>query len=72
MKMMFGLMAECANGLENLLAEPAKNEEILEVKGNSQRLTLPADHRIFSGESVQIIHVGPICRPIPPIFFILI
>lgn len=66
--MMFGLMAECANGLENLLAEPAKNEEILEVKGNSQRLIRPVDYRVFPGGSVQIIHVKPICRPIPPIF----
>lgn len=34
MKMMYGVMAECAEGLEKLLAKPARNEEVLEIKGN--------------------------------------
>lgn len=33
MKMMYGVMAECAEGLEKMLEQSAKNEEELEIKG---------------------------------------
>lgn len=39
MKMMYGVMAECAEKLENMLEQFAENEEVLEIKGKKYLFT---------------------------------
>lgn len=54
MKMMYGVMAECAEKLEKMLEESAKNEEILEIKG--KRLF---NRFLTDGKTNPVIHFFP-------------